>query len=297
MQIELVSPCLLHLGCIWAEQVCELGITLQYPQIQLSAQSHPQLEISGACADMALIAVKHLIGKYHQPLPATVEIESAIPIGMGLGAQSMMAESMRQVYSKWHPFEGSFRTSLAGHAAKHGGLLLSNDDGLLQTRADLATHDDSAAWVFVLVLPNLPDDAPEDIESQQLACLCQACRPKQAGANSEELFAAAEQNDFAAFAHALAQIQAANEAVLNIPITAEEHTALDILRSTGAAMCGRALTGRGLFGLVQGGPASRDVRAALQHHYGYFGPQILAATCQNHGITVNTNPMVARGAF
>ena len=36
---------------------------------------------------------------------------------------------------------------------------------------------------------------------------------------------------------------------------------------------------------------------ALQHHYGYFGPQILAATCQNHGITVNTNPMVARGAF
>lgn len=282
--LNLTAPSLLHLGCVWAEQVCELGLTLQFPQIQMAAHAAPTLEISGACADIALDEAERLIVKYQRPLPASIEIETAIPLHMGLGGQTMLRESLRLVYQHWHNISGSFRSQLAGHAATHGGLILANDDGLIQRHAELP-HDcpnDQDDWVIVLILPNTPADWAEDSEAQRSATLRRSVQPN--WPDGTALFAAAEQRDFAAFAHALAAIHTANEHTLDMPVSTDNRTALDLLRTHGAAMAGRMLTGLGVFGLVQGGPASREVRAALQQHYGYFGPLIMASVCDGKGI-------------
>lgn len=288
-QISLNAPSLLHLGCVWAGQVCELGIALQHPQIQLVAQASPELAVSGACGDIAWDEATRLIAKYQRPLSVSIEIETAIPTHMGLGSEAMMRASLRRVYGHWHTVTSSFRMSLAEHAAQHGGLILADDEGLLQRRAELPRDcvDDQEDWVFVFVLPDASDESDDlvkDIEAERRAHLRQAVRPGGGWSDGAALFAAAEQRDFAAFTGALAAIQTTNEQAVGIPRTPEAHTALALLHDNGAAMCGPMLTGLGLFGLVKGGPASRTLRAALQQHYGYGGPLILASVCDGTGI-------------
>jgi hypothetical protein len=61
------------------------------------------------------------------------------------------------------------------------------------------------------------------------------------------------------------------------------------MHDNGAAMCGRALTGLGLYGLIRSGRPSRELRAALTQHLGYFGPLVMASICDNHGASTNVN--------
>ncbi len=288
-QISLTAPSLLHLGCLWAGQVCELGLALQHPQIQLAARAAPSLEVSGACAETALDEAERLIAKYHQPLPVSVEIETAIPTQMGLGSEAMMRASLWRVYSQWHTVTGSFRMTLAEHVAQHGGLILADDEGLIQRRVELPHDcaDDQDDWVFVMLLPDEPEDLPAGLDIRRIAALRKSVRPHLGWPDGAALFAAAEQYDFAGFAHALAAIHAINEQALGIPLTTETQTALALLRDNGAAMCGQMLTGLGLFGLIKGGPASRELRTALQNHYGYSGLLILASVCAGAGIRMS----------
>jgi hypothetical protein len=107
----------------------------------------------------------------------------------------------------------------------------------------------------------------------------------------QELWHAVKRDDIANFATALAQIHTANERALASAGTtrtpsAENETILQLMRDNGALTCAQALTGLGLYALVQGRAASKTLRDALKNHFGYFGPMITATVCDNVGVRI-----------
>src|SRR5438876_5484287 len=100
MQTELTSPACLLLGLAQLDgQICQLGITLQFPQIQLLARESPALAVSGARADLARRQAKHFF-EHHKLAPQDeIEIELAIPQFMGLGSAAMLGLSIAQALS------------------------------------------------------------------------------------------------------------------------------------------------------------------------------------------------------
>jgi predicted sugar kinase len=293
MRINLICPSLLHLGFLPANDgaLCELGITLQHPQIQLAARPATTLGVSGPRADVALATAQKFLHKHHLSAHGDIEIELAIPAHMGLGSDSMLTASIKNVFTLWHDVRTSFRVTLAEHAFAQGGLLLTNDEGLVQKRVTLAHPNDDDAWVFVMVLPKEPDDFAETFETQQLHKLRNAL-PYLPSTNQSALFDAIARNDFGAFAEALSAIHAANIAALEanaspINLTDKDTDILNFMRAHGAAFTWRAITGLALVGLIKGAQPSRALRKALTEKLGYFGPLVMASICDNHGAKVN----------
>ncbi len=293
---NIVTPSLLHLGFVRAADgaLCELGLTLQHPQIQMTARPATPLQISGARADAALHYAQQFLGHKCLPMQGEIEIEIAIPANMGLGSDAMLDASLRQLFSGWHQLQGHHRMTLAEYACRQGGLLLTDDDGLLQERGDIAHTNDEKDWVFVLALPNTDEDVPDSFEVERTRALRAAAvhlAPNTHEA-SQALWQAVKRNDIAAFAEALMQIHAANEFVLanagtpSTPST-ETKTILQLMRDNGALACAQTLTGLGLYALVQGREASHTLRDAFKQHYGYFGPLVTATICDNAGLRVN----------
>jgi predicted sugar kinase len=222
-----------------------------------------------------------------------IEIEIAIPAHMGLGSDAVLDASLQQVFSQWHNLPGHHRMTLAQRACQQGGLLMTDDDGLVQDRATIAHADDAKDWVFVLVLPQVDDDVSESFEGD----CTRALRGASAHLNpittqtAQDLWLAAKHDDVVAFAQALAQIHTANVQALasaGTPRTpsAENETVLQLMRDNGALTCAQALTGLGLYALVQGRAASKTLRDALKNHFGYFGPMITATVCDNVGVRI-----------
>jgi predicted sugar kinase len=289
----IVSPALLHLGFVRAADgaLCKLGMTLQHPQIQMTARPAPQLQISGARADAALHYAEQFLGQKCLPMQGELEIEIAIPANMGLGSDAMLEASLKQLFGGWHNLPGHHRMTLAEYACRQGGLLLTDDDGLLRERSDISHTDDAKDWVFVLVLPNTDDDVPDLFEVKRTRTLRTSAvhlNPNTHEA-SQAMWQAIKRDDIAAFAKTLAQIHNANELALanaGAPSTSstEGNEILQIMRDNGALMCAQTLTGLGLYGLVQGREASRTLRDAFKQHYGYFGPLVTATLCDNAGV-------------
>ena len=297
MQIELTSPCCLRLGYVRAGQadaaIGELGIALQHPQIQMVARPAAQLTVSGARAEMAYQQAQaaSLIGN--------IEIEIAIPAYMGLSSDEMLLASMKRVQSLWHGIPAGipagtpthFRMTLPQRAFAQGGLLLNDDDGLLRARATLPHDDETEDWVFVLVLPKEPDNIADDFEAKQVTALQQAIPHLSTECDATALFAAVERRDFTAFADELVKIHEMNAAALAVSghpveLTAEDRDILGVMAANGAVICQRTLTGLGLYGLIKGGAASRQLRAALTQHLSYFGPLVMATICDNEGAQI-----------
>lgn len=291
MRIELTSPCCLHLGLIRADDgaLCELGLTLQHPPIQLSARPASHLSIVGPRADLAAAEAARL------NLTGEIEIELAIPANMGLSSDGMLAAAMKRLKAVWQGAPLSFRMTLPERACHEGGLLLTNDDGLVQARAEMAHAAEEDDWVVVLVLPKEPDDSPETFEAdQRLRLIAAAHHLPDLRADVAALFDAARRDDFDAFTQSLSQVHAANEAALAvsshpITLTDQDRAILEFMRGHGAACAARTLTGLGLYGWVKGGPASRALRKALTQHLGYFGPLVMASICDNQGARVNVS--------
>jgi predicted sugar kinase len=285
MRIELTSPCCLHLGFVRTNDgaLCELGLALQHPPVQLTAWPASQLIVSGARAEVAYDYAVAL------NLTSEIEIELAIPANMGLSSSEMMRACMKRLASIWRDAPQTFHMTLAEGAAYQGGLLLINDDGLVQERTEIAHVNEDDDWVFVLALPKEPDDLPETYEAdQRLALQRAASRLPDLGAQVARLFSAVKRDDFNAFTDALSGIHAANEAALAadghpIELNDQERDVLGFMRANDTAFAGRALTGLALFGLIKGGKPSRTLRKALTDHLGYFGPLVMASICDNHG--------------
>jgi predicted sugar kinase len=248
------------------------------------------LHVSGARADLAHRQSSAL------GVSGDIEIELAIPANMGLGSDRMLQACMARLAMTGRARRDAGAAparSLADHAFDRGGLLLVSDDARLLERAEIAHSDEKEDWAFVLVLPREPDGLPEHYESQRLAALIAAAADGPDGqAEAALLFAAARDDDFTGFARGLAAVHSTSEAMLSSagadqPLTDRDREILGIMRAHGAAMCARALTGLGLYGLIQGGEPSRALRKVLVGRLGYFGPLVMASICDNRGARVS----------
>ncbi len=304
MDVELTSPSCLLLGLAQLDgQICQVGITLQFPQIQLLARESPALAVSGARADLAWRQAAHFFQQQHLPPRAEIEIELAIPQFMGLGSAAMLGLSVARALSTLHALPADDAAELAraigladdealeAHAFAQGGLLVVGEHGALLRRHAIAHQGEANDWVFVFVLPRPPGATPETLEIDRRGALRAAARHLGAEMSSvitADLCPAAERDDIDTFAQALARIQTLNQAALAsagqpATLTPQEQTILDIMRDAGALTAGRTLAGLGLYGLIKGGGPSRELRRTLTERLGYFGGTVMASICENNG--------------
>jgi predicted sugar kinase len=273
MQIDLSCPSLLTLGAArLSSERGAIACALQFPTISALARPAQALTISGACADVALRhALARLPGRSGE-----VEIDLAIPLHMGLGGDAMLGESVVALLAKINAEPELAPHSLAAHAFSSGGLIFVTADGRL-LRHSTILHNDAQAWVFVLALPNPPDDTAADLESDRADQLFAA----QTLCDAAPLFDAADADDFDGFARALALLHAAQA-----PLPAADAALasfFNVMHERHAAFAGQMPTGLGAYGLIQGGPASRDLRDALQRGQGYYGPMLMGSICADSG--------------
>jgi predicted sugar kinase len=304
MQLELTSPCCLLLGLAQVEgEPCELGVTLQYPPIQLAAHSSNALVITGARADLAYQQAERFIQHHGLPPRGEIEIEYAIPSFMGLGSAALLGLSIAASYAALNGLPNGDTPSLAREAGllgangaleaqafARGGLLLVGGGGAPVLCADVPPGGDERDWVWVMVLPRVPADTAATLEAGQREALHAAAPYLSAeiGQLTRELFAATTSDDIAGFARTLERLQALNDAALAQtgapdPLGAHDRAILAVMREHGALVCGRAITGLGLYALVRGGGPSRAMRRALTDHLGIFGGNVMASIADNAG--------------
>jgi predicted sugar kinase len=136
MQLELTSPACLLLGLVPLDgQICQLGVTLCYPPIELLARAAPALAITGGRADLAYRQAERCYaywrgeaspprspawerepGDGEQTLPrspagergvggegqAEIEIELAIPAFMCMGSGALLGLSVARALAALH---------------------------------------------------------------------------------------------------------------------------------------------------------------------------------------------------
>jgi predicted sugar kinase len=307
MHIELVSPACFFLGCAPFEgQLCQLGIALQHPPIQLLARPAPQLSVTGGRADLAARQATGFYGHYSADLKgerayAEIEIELAIPSLMGLGSEGMLGLSVGHALARLHGLPEADLVAMAqavglgqeavleAQAFTRGGLLAVDQGGSLQKHLSIVHSRQDDDWVFVLVLPRPPAGAADTFEAERRRELERLVgRSQQVERAAGRLWAAAERGDIAAFGSALMELGELNWAALaqasqDINLSAGESAILDEMRAGGAVAWGRATAGFGLYGLVKGADASRDLRRALAQRLGFFGGTVMATICDNQG--------------
>jgi predicted sugar kinase len=301
MLIEINAPASLPLGLVRLEseagpKICLLGVTLQHPPVNLSAQAHPAgLQVSGARADVAYAQAQRCLQHEHFKQPAEVEIELAIPSLVGLGSEAMLGLSMAQALAWVNnlPLENTLslaqavglqrQDALSVWGFAQGGVLLVDMSDVAPAenaaqsftppvrRFELA-HSDKETWVFVLVLPRIPPDTPENLETERLEALLKAAphlSTETGQVFTAGLWPALESDDLPAFGRALMALQELNQAALTrastpLPFTPDEQAIFDIMRAHNAAAWGRSATGLALYGLVKGARASVDMRNSLR---------------------------------
>lgn len=306
MQLELTAPCCLLLGLANVDgQICQLGVALHYPPIQLAARSSEAFSITGGRADLAAQQAERFLKHQNVPLGGEVEIEYAIPSFMGLGSAAMLGLSVASTFAALHGSPNHDASALAGaagllsdgealeaHAFTHGGLLLVGEKGDLLRRQAIPIGGDERDWVWVCVLPRMPAGTPDTLEADRRAALHKAAPEIAAEAGqivTDAMFPAVERDDIEAFARALDRVQMLNSAALDRQGTLnklgdEDRQVLATMREHGALVCGRMAAGLGLFALVRGGGPSRAMRRALTERLGVFGSGVMASIADNAGV-------------
>jgi predicted sugar kinase len=303
-QIELITPNCLLLGLVDLDgAIGQLGITLQFPPIQLLAREAAVLQITGGRADLAAQQAEHFFRSQNLPPQGEIEIELAIPQFMGLGSAAMMGLTIARALTTLGGHAGKSAQALAQtvelsqqealetHAFATGGLLLVDENGALHERCEIIHTDEDDDWVFVFVLPRVPADTAETLERDRRAALYASAQHLNAAATQNaatELCSAAARDDFSAFARAFSALRTTNDEALQragtlIAPSGDEQKILDLMREGGAQAWGRTLTGLALYGVIQGGGPSRDLRRSLSNHLGYFGGTIMATLADNQG--------------
>ena len=300
MKIHLQVPACLFLGLAPIDgEWCEIGVALQGPRIDLTAQPAYEFIASGGRADWTNEQAQRFFAHYNLQPSGELEIESGLPAAMGYGSDAMHSLAVAQVLS---PFYGSVTIdpdtipdalNLPAHACEvqayqNGGLVAVDGTGRLRRHVPIDFIDDDNAWVWILVMPMPPDGLPEDYELQQRRTLWQAkanINREAAFAAANQLFNAAERREFNAFAQALAKLWAESSPAQN-QIDANDDPILPLLQANGAAMQARALSGFGYYSIIHGGDASRTIRQALVKALGYFGPEVMGVICDNDGATM-----------
>ncbi|WP_129673624.1 hypothetical protein [Candidatus Chloroploca sp. Khr17] len=279
---------------------CLVGLSLQHPPVHLVAQPCNGLRVTGARADAALRYAEAFLRFYALPARVELQVELAVPVGQGLGADAALALTVAQAVARFYALPDDDRVELATavgldatdalaiYGARHGGLLgvevASRMAGLpALVRQQPITHPERQAWVFVLVLPRLAPGASVPDERTLLAQIARVAAsiedPEEAG---EQLFAAAAADDLNTFARSLQSITTQTRETLEknaiVPmLTTEDKNVLDFMRSHGTIAQGRCLTGNAWWGLIAGASASQVLRAQLRRYPGLAGGMVMAA--------------------
>ncbi len=312
--IEIGAPASLPLGLVTVERnsgmmPCLMGMTLQHPPVHLSNQPGHGLQVTGARANLAHQQAECFLQSHGLELQSDLRIELAIPMGMGLSSEPMLGLSVARALAWQHALPHTDIPALARATGlgpvdalaiwgfDQGGLLFVEATAPAATalppilrRYDIA-HQDKNAWVFVLVLPRLPTGTPATLETERLTALRNAA--PYLGSTiwplvRDWLWPALEQDDLPTFAQALKQIAEQNQSALAAAgtphtLTAAEQSILDLMRTHGAVAWGRSLTGLALYGLIEGAPASRELRRQLRRHLGPSGGTVMATITDNGG--------------
>ncbi len=306
-QIEIVAPACLALAAARIDgRPALLGVALRHPPVHLTARPWEQLSVSGARADLAFrqaADVLDALALSGAGGEGDLEIELAIPSLMGLASSPILGLSVARGLALLHARPADDVAALA-HAAglgpgeglamqafSGGGLLLADAAGAARRRLALDRRDETRDWVFVLALPRPPAGTPATTEQERLAALWRAAAALDGRAEelvAGRLWPAAEADDIAAFAAALAELQSL---VAPPALSAEEQALLAIMRAGGALACGRAPTGLGIYGLVRGAAASQGLCRDLAARMGHMGGSVLASTCDPAGArTISRGP-------
>jgi predicted sugar kinase len=315
MLIELNVPASLPLGLVQLEaeaglKTCLLGFTLQHPPVHLQAQAHPELVVSGPRADKAYEQAGRFSQHHGLKTGAEVEIELAIPALMGLGSEAMLGLGIAQALAWVHelslpedkaPQLAAVLGLEPGHALElwgfdRGGLLLVDTRPGPTGQPDLIrrqeiAHKEKDAWAFVFVLPRVPKDTPETLETDRLAHLLQAAphlSPDSGRLVTEELWPAVAADDIAAFGQGLMRLQQMNQTALArartpVELSDDHQATLDLMHDHGAFAWGQSPTGLCLYALVRGAKDSIDLRQKLRQHLSVFGGTIMATITDNDG--------------
>jgi predicted sugar kinase len=324
--IEISAPASLPLGLVQlaseaGPKTCLLGVTLQHPPVNLFAQAYlGGFKVTGARADVAYEQGERFL-QYHQlERRAEVEVELAIPSLVGLGSEPMLGLSMAQALSWLNnlPLDNTLalaqaldlrpQNALEVWGFAQGGLLLVDVSGAthFQSVSHLITpplrryeitHPEKEAWAFVLLLPRIPNDTPETLETDWLETLLKAAPYLSAESGrvvTTELWSALENNDLPAFARSLMAIQLLNQEALTkagTPLTysPDEQAIFEIMQNNGTLAWGRSATGLALYGLIKGARASVELRHKLRHHVGIFGGRVMASITANTGASYDVS--------
>lgn len=294
---ELTSPACLPLGIVIADgQPALLGITLQYPPIQLLAKDHNELSVTGARSPIARAEAEEWFIAAGLPPRAELEIELAIPAYMGLGSEVMMRQTVARGLSKLTGRDNVARAddfsngkSLELWSSALGGLLVTSPNGAVLKQHDIH-HDDENAWVFVIHMPHPPADTPPSLETDLRLALLKA-NPT---TDVASLWAAVEANDAEAAGTALQAIQTETRAALEKAGTPqvifdENARMLEMIRTSRNVLAwGQSFGGLATWGLIKGTGPSQEARARMRRVAGYEGGTILASITSNTGIQVKT---------
>jgi predicted sugar kinase len=276
-----------------------MGVTLQYPPINLVIRSLNELSVTGARAPIARAQAQQWFESHKLPPKAEIEIELAIPAHMGMGSEAMMGMSVGRglqdlgglkdlrgfdeqraavgLGSEW---------ALEAWCAGQGGLHAVGLDGLSIKRQAIA-HDDDNAWVFVIHLPRAQADTPSSFELTHRLALIKAA--PQVEADSTSLWIALANDDLAAFAKELMNIRERTTEALNkigapIVVREESQRVMEAIKVSGGLAWGQSFGGLAVWGLVHGAKPSQDARVKMRRVMGYEGGTITAAVVDNQGV-------------
>jgi predicted sugar kinase len=305
MALEINTPACLPLGLVRAGSATyALGLALQHPPINISALAAVTLEVSGACFPLGRAAAeKMLVHEFNTP--AELEIELAIPLLMGLGGEPLLALSVAKAITTLNQTEVDAVTlhhwlsldalaALDNAAFTEGGLVQVNLSPSMPSgvqRHVPIQHEEQEAWAVVLYLPRPNAHHADELEAERRAALLNAAphlSPATGALVENQLWPAVQQDDFAAFSRALAELHAHNATALQAagtPLTStpQAQTALDIFQAEGVVAYGQCLTGLGVFAFVKGATASQELRKNLMARLGYEAGTIMAAITDNAG--------------
>ncbi len=306
-----------------SERVGVLGVALQHPTIELTVQPRTTATATGPRADIAAQYLTQLYKAWPTTPPTAVEIEVAIPAGMGLGSEAMIGLSAGRGLAKLSTLgreaddvplaEVADETAKLTRAlqlgpqygldmwsAAGGGLLLVDANapadmmpGRLR-HAAIAHEQDRDAWGFVIVEPRISSAIADETDGDRLATVLQCADLLDTASGrlvDDVLWPAVANDDLASFGQGLTALQALNRAALTKmgivpPQTDRAADILAVMREHGAVACGQSASGLALYALVRGAQATIDMRVALRRVVTHTSGYMRATIVDNVGVRV-----------
>ena len=286
---------------------CLLGLTITYPPVHLTAEVSQSLGCTGPRANVAYDDAAKVIERGQLSTNSEIEIELAIPLGMGLFSETILALSTATAVAWANNLAHKNATVLAdmldlgtgdalGLAAfDRGGLLMVDLDArrpkdAVVERWEIA-HERKDAWALVIFLPKMPEKAPRNLEARLKETATAAALEMDVNRETElneRLVNALASDDIDLFGSVITELQERSFKAMKVTgggvwETEAGEVFFEVMRSNGAFAWGQSLTGLALWALLKGEVACIETQKALHPKVGYYSGRILSAITDNAG--------------